>query len=369
MKGDDYYIKSEDKATHKQNVHIIATNFKRKEEMTMLSRKTKQLINRMSISLKVVSVSLLGILTATLFSFNANAVEEKYPNRPIEVIVTYSAGGGTDIRMRTLAPFLEKELGVPIVIINKGEAGGVVGWTAIAKGKPDGHTIGTINLPGIIGAYVTGQLKIDPRTSFKLLGNVAIDHNSIAVKSDSKINNMKDLVEFLKKNPEGLSYGATGTVSFDALTALSVEKTAGVKFRIVNFKGGKDAITALLGGHIDAVGLSVSEAYEYVKAGELKLLGIGGDERYPEFPNIPTFKEQGIDMYVTSSTQGLQITAGADDKIVSRLREAIRKVASSKEFQEKSRKAGFRGFYIDYRLAEETLQKQIDWLSKILPKK
>ena len=352
----------------KQLINRTSITLRRKEEITMLSRNTKQLINRMSITLRIASVSLLGILVATLFSLNANAAEEKYPNRAIEVIVTYSAGGGTDIRIRTLAPFLEKELGVPIVIINKGEAGGVVGWTAIAKAKPDGYTIGTINLPGIVGTYVTDRLKFDPRTSFKLLGNIAIDHNSIAVRSDSKLNNMTDLVKYLKQNPEGLSYGVTGTVSFDALTALSVEKSGDVKFRIVNFKGGKDAITALLGGHIDMVGLSVSEGYEYVKGGELKLLGIGGDERYPELPNTPTFKEQGIDMYVTSSTQGLQITAGADDKIVSRLREAVRKVASSKEFEERCRKAGFRGFYIDYHLAEETLQKQIDWMSKVLPK-
>ncbi len=332
----------------------------------MLSQSTNKPKNRRSIFQKV-CVVLSAVLAVTLFSLNASVAEEKYPNRAIEIIVTYSAGGGTDTRMRTIAPFLEKELGVPIAVINKPGAGGAIGWTAIAKAKPNGYTVGTINLPGIVGAYVTGRLKFDPRTSSKLLGNVAIDHNSIAVKSDSKFNNMTDLVRYLKKNPEGLSYGATGSVSFDALTALSVEKTADVKFRIVNFKGGKDCITAILGGHIDTVGLSVSEAYQYVKAGELKLLGIG--DRYPEFPDVLTFKEQGIDMYVTASTQGLQIPAGADDKIVSRLREVIRKVASSKEYQEKSRQVGFRGKYVDYNWVAETLQTQIDWLGKVLPKR
>ncbi len=291
-----------------------------------------------------------------------------FPLKPVEIIVTYSAGGGTDLTMRTFAPFFEKTLGVPVAILNKPGAGGVIGWTAIAKSKPDGYTTGNVNLPAIIGAFVTNRLPVDPRTAYQFLGNIVFDPNCIAVQAKSPYNSLADLIEYLKKNPSGISYGATGKVSTDGLTALAIEKAANIKFRVVNFKGGKDAITAALGGHVDAVGLTVSEALVYVQEGSLKLLGIGGSDRHKDFPNVPTFKEQGFPLKVNGSSRGLQMPAGASDTVLNTLREAVKKAANMPEYRAKAKEVGLQGTYVNYQEVAKTVQEQIEWLKGSLSK-
>ncbi|MFZ4437644.1 MAG: tripartite tricarboxylate transporter substrate binding protein [Syntrophales bacterium] len=302
-----------------------------------------------------------------MFGSNANA--QKFPNRPIEIIVGFSAGGGTDVSFRNIVPALEKELGVPVVIINKPGAGGVIGWNALANSKPTGYTIGSINMPAIVGSYVSGDLTIDPRNAFKFLGNTVFDANCIVISSKSKINNIKELVDYLKKNPEGLSYGATGKFSTDGLTALSIEKAADVKFRIINFKGSSEAITAVLGGHVDVVGMTVSEAGPFVKDNSLKLLGVGGDKRDADFPNAPTFKEQGFPIKINGSSRGLIMPAGADDAVLNSLRTAVKNAATSETYLATAKKTGQLGIYTDYNTVMANIQEQIEWLKKSLSTK
>lgn len=317
----------------------------------------------MKISKTMLVVAVMSCFVIACFTVS-DAAAQKFPNRPIEIIVGFGAGGGTDISFRNIAPALEKELGVPVVILNKPGAGGVIGWNTLANSKPTGYTIGSINMPAIVGSYVTGDMKIDPRTAFKFLGNTVFDANCIAVSAKSNINNIKDLVSFLKKNPEGLSYGATGKVSTDGLTALAIEKAAGVKFRMINFKGGSEAITAALGGHVDVVGLTISEAFPFVKDGTLKLLGVGGDNRDADLPQVQTFKEQGFPLKINGSSRGLIMPAGADETVLVALRNAVKKAATSEAYITASKKVGQQGIYTDYKVVEATLQEQIEWVKK-----
>lgn len=321
----------------------------------------------MRVSRTMLGAVVIGFIVAFLAISPANA--QKFPTRAIEIIVGFAAGGGTDLSFRNIAPPLEKELGVPVVILNKPGAGGVIGWNALANQKPTGYSIGSINMPAIVGSYVTGDMTIDPRTAFKFLGNTVFDANCIAVAAKGKINNVKELVDYLKKNPEGLSYGATGRVSTDGLTALAIEKAAEVKFRMINFKGGSEAITAALGGHVDVVGLTVSEALPFVKDGTLKLLGVGGDKRDPELPNVPTFKEQGFALQINGSSRGLIMPAGATDAVLNTLRAAVKKAATSEAYLAAAKKSGQLGIYTDYNVVASTLQDQIEWLKKSLSAK
>jgi tripartite-type tricarboxylate transporter receptor subunit TctC len=320
-----------------------------------------------------VSRTICGAFVMICFVFTflvvSNAGAQKFPSRPIEIIVGFGAGGGTDLSFRNIAPSLEKELGVPVAILNKPGAGGVIGWNTLANSKPTGYTIGSINMPAIVGSYVTGDLTIDPRSAFKFLGNTVFDANCIAVSAKGKINNVKELIDYLKKNPEGLSYGATGKVSTDGLTALAIEKAANVKFRMINFKGGSEAITAALGGHVDVVGLTVSEALPFVKDGSLKLLGVGGDKRDPELPNVPTFKEQGFALQINGSSRGLIMPAGAGDAVLNTLRAAVKKAATSEAYLAAAKKSAQLGIYTDYNAVAATLQEQIEWLKKSLSAK
>lgn len=312
--------------------------------------------------------SVLAVLTGFLAFDAGSALAQQYPEKPIEVIVGFSAGGGVDITARTLAPYLEKELGQPVVVVNKPGAGGAIAWTDVAQSKPDGYTLGSINYPAISGVTAKAGLAFDPIETFTFLGNVVLEPNVIAVPANSPHKTLADAIAFLKANPSGLSYGATGSTSLDGLTALAIETAAGVRFRVVNFEGGPDMITAALGGHIDALGLGVAEVLPYYKDGSLRVLGVGGSERSPYFPDVPTFAEQGYPIPINGSSRGLLMPAGADEAVVAKLRQAIEKAAAMPEYQEKSK--GF-GQDVAFSPGEEVaaaVKGQIEFLKNSLPK-
>lgn len=308
------------------------------------------------------SVGLSGVGACLLAAASAPAYAQSYPDRPIEINITYGAGGGVDLNFRAFAPFLEKELGQPVVIVNRGGAGGVIGWTYIARAKPDGYTLGNYNLPAVSATYATGALPFNPLDGFEFLGQISFDPVVIAVSGKSPYDSLKAAIDYMKKNPTGLSYAATGLVSSDALTAKAVEAAAGVKFRLVNFDSGKDAITAALGGHVDAVGLTVSEAVPYVKDGSLKVIGVGGDQRDPALPDVPTFKEQGLNVQFQGSARGVVAPAGTPAEIVEKLRAAVKKVATSPGYPEKAKELGLAAVYADPAQVKQTVAEQIEWL-------
>ncbi|WP_084164608.1 Bug family tripartite tricarboxylate transporter substrate binding protein [Skermanella stibiiresistens] len=304
----------------------------------------------------------LALAATLLTSFAAPAFAQSYPTKPIEINITYGAGGGVDLNFRAFAPFLEKELGQPVVIVNRGGAGGVTGWTFIARAKSDGYSLGNYNLPALSANFATGALPFDPVTQFDFLGQIAFDPVVVAVSGKSPFKNMTDAVDHMRKNPGGLSYAATGIVSSDALTAKSVEVATGVKFRIVNFDSGKEAITAGLGGHVDAVGLTVSEAIPYVKDGSLRVLAVGGDARDPQMPDVPTFKELGYDIQFQGSARGLAIPVGAPPEVLDRLKAAVRKIATSSGYPEKAAELGLKAVYVAPEEVKKTVGSQVEWL-------
>ncbi|WP_046866666.1 Bug family tripartite tricarboxylate transporter substrate binding protein [Microvirga massiliensis] len=301
-----------------------------------------------------------------LMAGTSAALAQNYPSKPIELYVNYSAGGGTDLSFRVFAQFLQGVLGQPVVVVNKPGAGGVIGATALAKVRPDGYTIGNLNLPALDASFASKTLPMDPRKAFVPLGHVMFDPAVIAVSAKSKFSSLGDVISHLKANPSGASYAATGKVSTDGLTALAIEKAANVKFRIVNFEGGKDAITAALGGHVDAVGLTISEALPYVKDGSIKLLGVGGTTRNPDVPDVPTFAEQGFPLMINGSSRGLIIPAGTPDDVVKELREAVKKAAADPAYAAKAKELGLQPTYVAPEDVAKHMNEEIAWLQSAL---
>lgn len=312
---------------------------------------------------KLASAALAGVLLTAVPS-----AAQTYPNAPLEFYINYGAGGGTDLSFRAFVQFLQKELGQPIAVVNKGGAGGVVGATALAQAKPDGYVIGNLNLPALDASFATKALPVDPRKAFVPLGHIMFDPAVIAVGKDSKFKTVADLVAHLKANPSGASFAATGKTNTDGLTALSIEQAAGVKLRIVNFEGGKEAITAALGGHVDLVGLTISEALPYVKDGSLKLLGIGGTSRNSDVPETPTFAEQGFPLKVNGSTRGLVVPAGAPDEVIARLRAAVKAAAADPAYAAKAKELGLQPIYLSPEEVAKYMDGEITWLQAELTK-
>jgi len=285
---------------------------------------------RLEISLGIVLIGLM-----------ASAYAIAYPTKPVILMVAYPAGGSTDIGARIVAALAEKEMGQPIVVLNKAGAGGQVGWTELAKQKPDGYYIGFINLP----ALNTVILDPDRKATFNIdtftpIINQVLDPGVIYVKPDSPYRNLKDLIDDAKKRPGEIKVGTTGILGDDHLAILMLEEAAKVKFRIVHFEGDTPQITALLGGQIDVSFLNVGGLTPRVKAGDMKALVVMDNERSKFYPDVPTSVELGYPGVISNSTRGIVGPKGLPEPIVKKLQAAFKRAMEDPEHSNKMDKAG-----------------------------
>jgi tripartite-type tricarboxylate transporter receptor subunit TctC len=254
-----------------------------------------------------------------------------WPQRGITMIVAFPAGGGTDIAARTLARFMEKDLGQPIVVMNRGGAGGDIGWTEMVRSQPDGYTIGFINTPNVITNPIERQTRYRLE-DFAPIANVVDDPSAFFVRSDSPHRTVSDLVEFAKANPEGVTYGTTGIGSDDHLSALALERLAGVRLTHVPFAGAAPVRTSLLGGQITVGSMNMGEGIADMRQGSIRALGQMGVSRWSEASQTPTFLEQGFEV-IQGSMRGLAAPAGVPVEVLNRLARSARAVIEDPEFR------------------------------------
>ena len=260
----------------------------------------------------------------------AGAALAEYPEKPIEVIVGFSAGGGTDVMARTAAPFIEKYLGdgASLVVKNVPGASGQIGVTEVAEADPDGYTIGTFNLPGMMARTIDREAGYD-RDSFTYLANVVNDPNVIVTAKGSGFDTIDKLIAAAKKDPGAVTVGMSSLGGDDHFALIKLEGLTDAEFTIVPFKGSAPARTALMGGHVAMGILNISEVASFQD--ELNVLGVATEERSDFAPDIPTFKEQGIDL-VNGSTRGFVAPAGLPDDVSTKLDDAFEQMAGDPEF-------------------------------------
>ncbi|MWJ27029.1 tripartite tricarboxylate transporter substrate binding protein [Halomonas sp. ZH2S] len=262
----------------------------------------------------------------------------EYPERPVTMIVAYSAGGGTDVAARTLAPYIEEHLGQSITVLNRPGAGGEIGFTALAQADPDGYTFGFINIPNMLAIPIQREARysledIDP------VAQIVYDAGALSVRSDSDITSLEELVAEAKANPGTVTYGTTGIGSDDHLAVLSFERKAGIELRHIPFPGAADLRAATLGGHITMASMNISESVDDMEAGNLHILGQMAEERWENAPEVPTFQELGYDV-VMGSHRGIGAPAGMPEAVFETLSGAVTKAVADPEFQEKSMQQG-----------------------------
>lgn len=286
---------------------------------------------------------LLSCITALSF---AQDNTDTYPSGDIDVIVAFRPGGGTDVAARTIQPFIEKYLDKSLIILNKPGAGGEIGFSLLASSKPDGYTMGFINLPAMFAYSYTRETAYTPE-SFEAVANLVYDPNVIAVNSSSKIMNLGDLIKEGLDAPGKFTIGTSGSVgSSEHIAILQVQAATNSVFNHVPFGGTAQLRTALLGGHIPAGGMSLSEAIEYQEEGNIRILGVMAKERSELAPEIPTFAEQGVNI-VTGSSRGLAFPAGTPKEIVNKMSVAIEKAMSDPEYMAQAEKLGVPLNYMD----------------------
>lgn len=280
-------------------------------------------------------------LVAILALLVPATVAQDYPARPVQLMVAYPAGGSTDVGARIVAAIAEKELGQPIVVVNKGGAGGQVGWTEMARQKPDGYYIGFINLPA------TNTVILDPERkaifgidAFVPIINQVLDPGVIWVKADSPYKTLKDVLEAAKKSPGKLSAATTGILSDDHLAILMVEEAAGVQLRIVHFEGGAPQMTAILGGHVEVAFDNVGSIVKRVKSGELRALAVMDTARSKFLPDVPTTVDLGYPTVISSSTRGIAGPKGIPEPVTRKLQAVLKKAMENPEHVKKMDEAG-----------------------------
>ena len=220
----------------------------------------------------------------------------KFPEKPVTIIVHASAGGGSDIFARTMAAAFEKDklLPQPIVVENKPGGSGGIAFAYVAGKKKDPYFL----LTAVTSFMTTPLMGITPVSlkDFTPVANFAFDEYMLMVNPKSKYKSVKEIIADAKANPKKITIGGTQLGSSDSICAYLVEKAAGVQFNYVVFNGGGEVNAALLGGHIDMAVSNPGEALELFKAGKVKLLGVYSEKRLPGAPDVPTMKEQGVDV-------------------------------------------------------------------------
>lgn len=270
---------------------------------------------------------------ATALSFGTVAFAADYPDQPITIIVPSKAGGSTDTTARIFAEIAEsKYKGYEFVISNMGGSGGQKGFEAIARAKADGYTIGMNFTPQLVAHIVSGRADYT-LDSYHVMGNIAQDAGIVAVPKDSPIKTMADLAEAAKGGD--LTVSVNGIGSDDFLAAKAFEKQAGVTLNLLPTKGSTEQKAGILGGHVDAAFMNLSQMIAQHNAGDAHIIAILTEARDPSAEQVPTAKEQGFNVMM-SATRGFVAPVGIDAAIQGKLDAILAEVMAHPAFQAKT---------------------------------
>lgn len=252
-----------------------------------------------------------------------------FPTKEVQIIIPYAAGGATDLIFRALAETSGKYLGKPIVVVNRAGGSGVPGFTEVAKSKPDGYTLATVITPVTILPH-----QVETTWTYKDFApiiNVVEDPVMLLVKADAPWKTTKEFVDYAKNNPGKVTVGNSGAGGGVHMIAAAFERTVGVQFNHVPFSGGGPSVTALLGGHVDAVSVSPPEGVSNIEAGTLRIIALFSEKRLEKFPNVLTVKEQGIN-FSMGQWRGLAATGGTPAGVIKILHDAFKKGMDDPQF-------------------------------------
>jgi tripartite-type tricarboxylate transporter receptor subunit TctC len=232
------------------------------------------------------------VASVCMLLITAPSGAQEYPTRPIKLIVPYPPGGSLDLVARVISPKLGARLGQPIVVENRGGAAGVIGCEAVARAAPDGYTV-LLSAPATLPvlAALNRPIPYDPVNDFTPLAILVTNPNAIVVTPDFPAKSLKELVEYVKKNPGKVAYATSGTGTTQHLGAVTLEQFAGLNWLHVPYKGGTPAYNDLLGGQIKIGFVSLSTAMPFVKAGKLRMLAVLDSKRSPAAMDVPTNEE------------------------------------------------------------------------------
>ncbi len=291
---------------------------------------------------------------ASTIPFAARA-QGAWPNRPIAFICPWPAGGTADATMRALCGEAAKALGQPMVVENKPGAAGMLGTAAMLSAKPDGYTVGQV--PFSVARFSQlGTFRFDPMKDIAYIARVNGQTFGIATQAESRFKSLADVVAAAKAAPGKVTYSSSGVAGATHVGMEEFAMKAGIKLNHIPYKGGSEALQALLGGHVDLLADSSSWA-PLVEAGKLKLLATWGEQR-TRF-NAPTLREAGFDV-VVDAPNGVGAPKGLDPAVHAKLREAFRAAAASEAFKAACQRIDSAVMYLDADDYRKTMEANME---------
>jgi len=294
------------------------------------------------------------------------AAEADYPDRPVRLIVGFSAGGTTDVIARIIAKELTQTLGQTFVIENRPGAGSNIGAEQVARATPDGYTLYFMAVTNAINHTLYPKLNFDITKDFTPVAMGARVPNVLVVNPKLPVKSVKELVDYAKANPGKMAFASSGSGTSIHMAGELFKLQAGIDVLHVPYKGSAPALTDLIGGQVDYDFDNMPSAWPHVQSGKLRALAVTTAERSPTAPDLPTMKESGFPDFDVSSWFGLTAPAGTPPEVIEKLNAAVVKAQDSAEVQQTFKQLGAVGAKMTQPEFASFVQKEVDMWAPVV---
>lgn len=285
--------------------------------------------------------------TALASGFGGSALAAWEPQSPIQIVVGFAAGGGTDVVARAITTAGQEFMPVPLVVVNRPGASGTTAAQFVARAPADGTHLLVSGGSESTSVPNHQELPYDPRTDFRGVIGIARLPIFLAVRGDSPFSTIDDLIDHARSNPGSLVYASSGVGSLYHSTMIVLSRRAGLDFRHIPYQGGAPGVAALVGGHVDIALASPDEVEALAEAGTIRLLAVASRERIQEgYEQVPTLIEAGHDVFI-ENMKGLSAPAGTPDEIVTYLHDRFRQAMDTEQFKSLAERSGMLINYSD----------------------
>jgi tripartite-type tricarboxylate transporter receptor subunit TctC len=283
-----------------------------------------------SILRRSIGLSALCMMAVLVHPAMAQSAADKYPDKPIKIVIPFPPGGSTDTLGRAIAQKLQEKWGQPVLVENRPGASTLIGSAMVAKAPADGYTLIVSVSSHTTNPAMQATMPFDTLKDFTAVSMLARAPVLAVANPNYPASNIKELIALGKAGKIKLDYGSAGAGTMTHLTAELIKKQTGLDMTHILYKGGTPAMMDVMSGHLAMTFATLGQVQPQLKSGKLKALGISSDTRYASMPEIPTFKEQGIDV-VTTEWFGLLAPAGTPAAIIAKLNGEVKQIMSNPE--------------------------------------
>ena len=285
-------------------------------------------------------LSLSSATVALMVSSPSAVMAQSYPSRPVTLVVPFAAGGGTDSIARDVAKLMADRLGQPVIVDNRGGAGGAVGAELVAKAKADGHTLLFATSTFVTHAAITPRLPYDALEDFVSVAMIGRGPLFLVASRQSGARTLGELIALGKSRPDGLNFCSAGEGSINHLAGELLRQKTGLAMTHVPFKGSGPATMELLAGRVDLFVATVPTILQYVKDGKVPVLAVTGAKRSPLLPDVPTMAQAGVAGFEVTTWWGVLAPARTPTAVIERLHHVIQEAAASPAIQGRLQREG-----------------------------